>query len=96
MAENAKRIELIEPAPDDDHRSRRIGLGLLGSLVLGFRPLSDALSGSGPFEHAVGRFLICIAVSIGAALTLGRLIDGAPPPPETDEDEATGGPASSL
>jgi hypothetical protein len=86
VADDSKRIELVEPA-GGDHRTQRIGLGLLLSLVLGFGPLRDAVVGNGSFEGAVGRFLICVAVSEAAVLVLGRLLDGAQPPDSDDSSD---------
>lgn len=67
-----------------DMRPARIGLGLLVSVVVGWGPLTDAMGGHGSFEAALLRYLVCLAVSVGAVLLLGRLLDGAPPP-ETEE-----------
>ena len=89
MAEE-KRIELVEPAPDPDHRAQRIGLGLLGSMVLGWAPLNDAFHGNGSFEGAIARFLLCVIVSVGAVLFLGRLLDGAPDPEPADDGSSSG------
>ncbi|MEM7272273.1 MAG: hypothetical protein AAF547_04255 [Actinomycetota bacterium] len=57
-----------------------IGLGLMGSLIVGFDPLRDAAVGNGSFESAVLRFLACVAVCTVGAGTLGRLIDASAPP----------------
>jgi hypothetical protein len=84
MAEGERRVELVRRSPGGE-RAPRIGIGLLLSLILGAGPLSDAFRGNGSFEYAIGRFLVCVAVSVGAALLLGRLLDGAPDNHSADE-----------
>lgn len=78
MSGDGKRIELIDDDPDGSSVTSYIGLGLIGSLIIGFSPLRDAVVGNGPFEDAMLRFLACVAVSVGAATVIGRLLDSAP------------------
>lgn len=77
--------------PPDEPPSARagyIGIGLVGSLFVGFDPLRDAFLGNGSFEGAVVRYLACVAVCVVGAGTIGRLIDAsAPDPSEGDGDE---------
>ena len=95
MPDDTKRVELVSDA-DPVNRTGYIGLGLLGSLVLGFGPLSDALLGNGPFEAALGRFVVCVVFCVGAASLLGRLLDSAPKEEKEDttasDDDGTGTP----
>lgn len=63
------------PAEEPSARAGYIGLGLVGSLVVGFDPLRDAFQGNGSFENAILRFLACAAVCVIGASTIGRLID---------------------
>jgi hypothetical protein len=75
-----RRVELVEPAPENQGRVSRIGLGLLVSIVIGFDPLRDAALGTGSFPMAMFRYLACLGCSVAGMLALGRLLDGAPPP----------------
>lgn len=79
MAEGEKRVELIASPVEQASRIQWTGIGLLASLVVGYRPLSDAIRGNGPFTDALFRFGLCVAFSLVAALVLARLLDGAPP-----------------
>jgi hypothetical protein len=78
LSAEGKRVELIDGDQDGAGVKSYIGLGLIGSLIIGFSPLRDAVVGNGPFEEAMMRFLACVAVSVGAATIIGRLIDAAP------------------
>jgi len=76
------------PAPVN--RLSFIGLGLLASPIIGFSPLSDALTGNGPFENAIARFVACVAFSVTAAAIIGRLLESAPPPEEGPVETSQG------
>jgi hypothetical protein len=89
VPDEAKRVELVSERPPLN-RSSYIGLGLLASLVIGFRPLSDAFFGNGSFEGAVARFVVVVIFCIAASSMLGRLLDSAPE--EDDEDVDGDGP----
>lgn len=69
-------------------RAGYIGLGLVGSLVVGFDPLRDAFQGNGSFENAIFRFLACVAVCVVGAGTIGRLIDASSP--KSEEKQSVG------
>lgn len=84
-AESERRVELVGTAPEQGSRLQRIGVGLLVSLGIGFGPLRDAATGNGSFTQAMVRYLACLACSVLAVMTLGGLLDGAPPA-ETDEE----------
>lgn len=76
------------PAEEPSARAGYIGLGLVGSLIVGFDPLRDAFQGNGSFENAIFRFLACVAVCVVGAGTIGRMIDAsAPSPEEANPDE---------
>jgi hypothetical protein len=92
VADGDKRVELVRRETPGGHRTQRIGIGLLLSLVLGVGPLNDAFRGNGSFEHAMGRFLFCVGVGVGAVLMLGRLLDAAheTQPGEHGESSDTG------
>lgn len=62
-----------------------IGLGLIGSLIIGFDPLRDAFQGNGTFESAMFRFLACVGVCVFGASVVGRLLDSAAEP-DSDHD----------
>ena len=76
MGDDSRRVELISER--QANRTSNIGLGLLASLAVGFGPLSDAIQGNGSFESAIGRFVACVVVCVGAAAVLGHLLDSAP------------------
>jgi hypothetical protein len=77
-----------EPPEEPSARAGYIGLGLVGSLIVGFDPLRDAFQGNGSFENAIFRFLACVAVCVVGAGTIGRMIDAsAPDPEEANPDE---------
>ncbi|MEM9655826.1 MAG: hypothetical protein AAGA65_27315 [Actinomycetota bacterium] len=76
-----------DPPEEPSARAGYIGLGLVGSLVVGFDPLRDAFQGNGSFENAVLRFLACVAVCVIGAGTIGRLIDASTPNPRELPDE---------
>ncbi|MEM8925087.1 MAG: hypothetical protein AAGD35_16400 [Actinomycetota bacterium] len=80
MTEGQKRMELVVERSGST-RTSLIGLALLASLVLGFGPLRDAATGAGPFELAIGRFLLVLAVCVIAASVLGRMLDANAPAP---------------
>lgn len=77
-----------EPAEEPSARAGYIGLGLVGSLVVGFDPLRDAFQGNGSFENAILRFLACVAVCVLGAGTIGRLIDASAAQDGDPEDGA--------
>lgn len=77
MGDDGRRVELVDDR-DTGNRTAHIGLGLLASLVVGLSPLTDALRGNGSFEGAIGRYLVVVAVCVGSAAVLGRLLDNAP------------------
>lgn len=81
-----KKGKKDKDGPDEPPSARKayIGLGLIVSLVVGFAPLSDAVSGNGSFETAMVRFVACLVVCSAAGSVLGRLIDNAPPPPDEE------------
>lgn len=68
-------VQIVRPAEASARRSTRLGLGLLVSLVVGWPGISAGLDGSVPFEGAVVRFLLAVAVSVAAVLALGGLYD---------------------
>lgn len=78
LSADGKRVELVDEG-ESSSATPYIGLGLIGSLIVGFAPLLDAIQGNGPFESAMLRFLACVAVSVGAAAIIGRILDSAPP-----------------
>ena len=90
-----KRVELVDDG-ESSNATSYIGLGLIGSLVVGFSPLLDAIQGNGPFESAMLRFLACVAVSVGAAAIIGRMLDSAAAkaPARPAADGAAGDPAA--
>lgn len=77
MGDEGRRVELVDDR-DTGNRTAHIGLGLLASLVVGLSPLTDALRGNGSFEGAIGRYLVVVAVCVGSAAVLGRLLDNVP------------------
>lgn len=76
MADEHKRVNLVVERPSVA-RSPFIGFGLLASLAIGARPLSNAATGAGSFESAIGRFLLIMVTCALAGALLGRLLDGS-------------------
>ena len=83
-------VQLVRPAEPSARRTTRLGLGLLLSLAVGWPGISAGLDGSVPFEAAVVRFLLAVAVSVGAVLGLGGLYDHFTGPPEAPQPGADG------
>lgn len=79
MTADGKRVELVDDGDRTGGLPSSIGLGLIGSLVVGFGPLRDAAQGNGPFEGAIARYLACLLVCLVGASVLGRILDSAPP-----------------
>lgn len=76
MTEEEKRLQLVVDRSTST-RPSFIGFGLLASLALGFGQLSEAASGAGSFEGAIGRFLLVAGACAFGGAVLGRLLDGA-------------------
>lgn len=76
MAEEEKRLQLVVDRPSST-RMPFIGFGLLASLVVGFGLLTEAASGAGSFEGAIGRFLLLAGACALGGSVLGRMIDNA-------------------
>lgn len=78
MSGDGKRVELIDENGGGSTVTSYIGLGLIGSLIIGYSPLLDAIQGNGSFENAMLRFLACVAVSVGASTVIGRMLNVPP------------------
>ena len=78
MAAEGKRVELVDTGERAGGLPSSIGIGLIGSLVVGFGPLRDAAQGNGPFEDAMTRYVACLLVCLIGASVLGRILDSAP------------------
>lgn len=75
MAERTPQIQLVGPPSPSAQRSRRLGLGLLLSLVIGWPALTSAVADAEAFEASVARFLLGVALSVTSVLLLGGLYD---------------------
>jgi hypothetical protein len=85
---DGKRVELVDEGGRSPGLPSYIGIGLLGSLVVGFGPLRDAAQGHGSFEDAMTRYLACLLVCLVGASAVGRILDSAPPPVADKEPQA--------
>lgn len=66
-------------APRVAFRGPAIGAGLVLSILVGWDPLNDAVTGTGPFEDAVVRFVACVVICVGGAAFVGAVLDQSPP-----------------
>lgn len=95
MAERSPQIQLVGAPSPSAQRSRRLGLGLLLSLFIGWPALSLAVTEADAFEASLARFLLGVALSVTSVLLLGGLYDrftadagsDVPAPVPTSPDE---------
>ncbi len=78
----------VRVGPRVAYRGPAVGAGLLLSLVVGWGPLTDAVTGSGSYESALMRFVACVVVSVAGAAFVGAVLDQSP---RADRSSSSGG-----
>lgn len=75
MGERTLQIQLVGVATPTARRARRLGIGLLVSLPLGWPALSTALTDPPAFEASVARFVATVALSVASVFFIIGLHD---------------------
>ncbi|MEM7339753.1 MAG: hypothetical protein AAF467_13955 [Actinomycetota bacterium] len=59
------------------------------SFVVGFDPLSDAITGTGSYESALIRFVACVVFCMAGGAFVGAVLDQSPEPTSDSVDSSS-------